>query len=408
MAAGRARSADPVAAAREAVGEAFAGGGDPVLLLVFCSQRYASPLVLAEITAASGGLPMIGCTSAGEIHAVGARPVDPDGGLLVVAVGGHGFAARTAAVTDLSADPRGAGAALAERLLAEPSRGASGGVTGGNAGGDAEQPGQRVAILLTDGLAGQQQEVLRGAYGVFGAEVPLVGGAAGFDLDPGHTFQLAGGPDGGQLYADAVVGALLDSDGPLGIGVGHGWTRKGEPMLVTESVGSTVRRLDDRPALDAYLAALQAPEGLWSDPAAFPTFALTHPFGLLRRSGDEVRSVLSADYRARWLSCAAEVPQGALAWIMDGDAGSVLEASTAAAAEAVAALAGGDPLGLIAFDCVARRRVLGEALRVEEVGLIAKQARGGVLAGLYTHGEIARRAGIRGFHNKTLVVLAVG
>lgn len=404
MAAGRARSADPVAAAREAVGEAFAGGGDPALLLVFCSQRYASPPVLAEITAASGGLPMIGCTTAGEIHVVGARSADPDGGLLVVAVGGPGFAARTAAVTELSADPRGAGAALAERLLAERPGSASGGV----AGGVAEQPGQRVAILLTDGLAGEQQEVLRGAYGVFGAEVPLVGGAAGFDLDPGRTFQLVGGADGGQLYGDAVVGALLDSDGPLGIGVGHGWTRTGEPMLVTESVGSTVRRLDDRPALDAYLSALQAPEGVCSDPAAFPAFALTHPFGLLRRSGDEVRSVLSANYRTRWLSCAAEVPQGALAWIMDGDAGSVLEASTAAAAEAVAALAGGEPLGLIAFDCVARRRLLGEALRAEEVGRIAKQARGGVLAGLYTHGEIARRAGIRGFHNKTLVVLAVG
>jgi len=34
----------------------------------------------------------------------------------------------------------------------------------------------------------------------------------------------------------------------------------GEPMLVTESRGSIVHRIDDRPALDAYLERLQAPD----------------------------------------------------------------------------------------------------------------------------------------------------
>ena len=36
------------------------------------------------------------------------------------------------------------------------------------------------------------------------------------------------------------------------------------------------------------------------------------------------------------------------------------------------------------------------------------QAGGTPLAGFYTWGEIARTRGINGFHNQTLVVLAVG
>jgi hypothetical protein len=44
----------------------------------------------------------------------------------------------------------------------------------------------------------------------------------------------------------------------------------------------------------------------------------------------------------------------------------------------------------------------------EEVARMVDQADGTPLAGLYTWGEIARLRGINGFHNQTLVVLAVG
>jgi len=50
----------------------------------------------------------------------------------------------------------------------------------------------RALLLLTDGLAGDQQEIVRGAYGVVGATVPLVGGCAGDDLKMRATFQLHG------------------------------------------------------------------------------------------------------------------------------------------------------------------------------------------------------------------------
>ena len=68
---------------------------------------------------------------------------------------------------------------------------------------------------------------------------------------------------------------------------------------------------------------------------------------------------------------------------------------------------GRSPLGLVAFDCIARRGVLGERIG-DEVERVAAHGGGAPVAGFYTYGEIARTHGVAGFHNQTLVVLAVG
>ena len=212
---------------------------------------------------------------------------------------------------------------------------------------------------------------------------------------------------GDEVLSDAVVGAAIGSDAPFGIGVRHGWRRVGEPMLITKSVGNRVLTIDDQPALDAYLARLDAPAEAGADPAAFTRFALTHPLGLVRRGGEEVRFIAEADMSDRSIGCIASVPQGALAWLMEGDVASVLAATDGACRDALADLDGHAPLGIIAFDCIARRGVLGDEGISREVDRIESQTGTVPLAGFYTYGEIARTHGTGGFHNQTLVVLAV-
>jgi hypothetical protein len=261
-----------------------------------------------------------------------------------------------------------------------------------------------VVLLLTDGLGGDQMEVIRGAYEVVGAEIPLVGGCAGDDLKMHATFQLFGD----EVLSDAVVAAAISSDAPIGIGVQHGWRPVGAPMLVTGIEGTRVESLDDQPALDVYLRRLNAPAEAWEDPEAFTHFALTHPLGISRRSGAEVRFVAEADFETRSLVCIASLPPGGLAWIMEGDEDSVLEATNGACTEAIAGLDGHPPIGLVAFDCIARRGVLGDAGISREIDRIADFADGAPVSGFYTYGEIARTTGRQGFHNQTLVVLALG
>jgi len=92
---------------------------------------------------------------------------------------------------------------------------------------------------------------------------------------------------------------------------------------------------------------------------------------------------------------------------MEGDARSVLEATDAAGGDSLAALGGRPPLGMFAFDCIARRGVLGDEGIRAEIERLAAIAPGTPVAGFYTYGEIARTRGVRGFHNQTLVVLAI-
>ena len=99
--------------------------------------------------------------------------------------------------------------------------------------------------------------------------------------------------------------------------------------------------------------------------------------------------------------------EGTLVWIMEGDARSVLEATDAAAGDSLAALGGRPPLGMLAFDRVARRGVLGDNGIRAEIERLTRIAPGTPVAGFYTYGEIARTRGVRGFHNQTLVVLAI-
>lgn len=376
-------SADPDArrAGREAAAVAGARA-DAKLLVVFCSGAYDLRELLAGIADAAPGVPLIGCSTAGEIATAGPG----DRSVVALVLGGSGFSVSTRVATGASDSLRDAGATVAA------------------AAGAVAHCEHRVLMLLSDGLAGDQQEIVRGAYGVVGAEVPLVGGCAGDDLQMTKTFQL----HDGRVLSNAVVGVAIGSDAPLGIGVRHGWRRVGEPMVATRSAGNRVYQLDDQPALDVYLDRLDAPPQARTDPAAFTRFALTHPLGLARRRGEEhVRFVGDADFEERSLGLIAEVPQGGLAWFMEGDDDSVLAATDGACADALGQLGGRPPIDMFAFDCIARRGVLGDSGIVAEVERIAVNAAGAPVAGFYTYGEIARTRGVSGFHNQTLVVLAV-
>jgi hypothetical protein len=380
LAVGRADGSDPAAAAQAARDALL--HDDAKLLIVFCSAAFDLEAVIGAIDEESGGVPLIGCSTAGEIATSGPG----DSSVVVTALGGEGFEITTSAATGVGARLRDAGAEVAACL--EES--------------DAHE--HRVLLLLTDGLAGDQQEIVRGAHGVLGAGVPLVGGCAGDDLKMERTFQF----HGRSVLTDAVVAAGICSDSPFGIGVRHGWRKVGEPMLVTASSDGRVHSLDGQPALDVYLDRLDVPSEARADESAFTRFALTHPLGMSRRRGEEqVRFIGGADFGERSLSTIAAVPQGAIVWLMEGDDDSVLLATDEACDHAISSLGDRPPIGVLAFDCIARRGVLGDNGIRTEIDRVAAGACGAAVAGFYTYGEIARTRGITGFHNQTLVVLAV-
>jgi hypothetical protein len=354
---------------------------DAALVLVFCSPDHDLSELLAGVREMTGDAPLIGSTTAGEIATGG--PLS--GSVVVMALGGPGFSVSTAAATGVGPRLRQAGAEVAtcvDAIAGKP---------------------HRVLLLLTDGLAGDHQEILRGAYSVAGAAIPMVGGTAADGMRMNDTHEL----HGGDVLANAVVAAALGSDAPLGIGVRHSWRRFGEPMLVTGSAGHWIQALDDEPALDVYLRRLEAPADCHQDRAAFSHFAMTHPLGLSRRSGERLRCVFRADFETRAIACNAQVPNGAVTWFMECSAASMLRSTGTVCAEAVHGLDGRPPIGLLAVECVGRRLLLGDHGAEEGVERMVEHAAGAPIAGFYSYGEIARVRGGDGFHNQTLVVLAI-
>jgi hypothetical protein len=353
------------------------------LLIVFSAGGADPDAVAAGVNEAGDGARVVGCTVPAYLGSQGVG----EAGVLVLALGGEDFQTHTAAAA-AAPDARAAGTEVAQRLRQAAHPGLAG-----------------PALLLSGARAGDQCEIVRGAYGVMGATVPLIGGftaapAAGWPTHQYHAECVA---------TDAVVGASLGVRGRFGIGLAHGVERTGEPVVVTHSEGNRIVELDGRPALDVYLDAVQAPAVARLDPEAFAAFAVAHPFGLCRSSGlVQARCVVRASFRERTLECLAAIPPGSLVWPGTATVNSTLDAATLAATEAVDALGRHRPRALLVFDSTGRRQLLGPDSAREELHLITDVADGAAVAGFCTDGEIARARGAGGFHNHAIAILALG
>jgi hypothetical protein len=361
------------------------------LLMVFCSTHLDAAEVLAGICSVTpDDVRIVGCTSMGEIaeRGPGLEEIGMDPAVVVTALGGPDFTVATAIVRRASADRRQAGARAAE-VMAELNA------------------THRALIMIVDGVTREQHEIVRGAYSVLGASVPIVGGCSADDLKYLLTYQFHGTGAGVELVVDSIVAVGLGSTAPIGIGIAHGWAKEGEPMVVTKSHGGEVFLIDDEPALDVYLRRIGADRALLDDIDAFRAAAFQSPLGMSRRSGEDIRVVHSADAERGSLLCLADIPQGALVWTMRTDPGALVTAASDSCAMAVDGLGGASPLGLVVFDCGARHLKLGPDNVRAEHAAIAEVAGSARFAGFYTFGEIARTQGSRGMHHLTVVTLAV-
>ncbi|GEM_PF-349987 len=419
---GHSASPDPTAAGTEAATAALTGRS-AALLLVFASTHYDLPPLLEAVRAAAATelaagaeLAIVGCTSMGEIATSGAT----DDSVVVAALGGPGFAVATRVSRGASARRHESGveaagclatldsgrAATVGATLAAAQAATVGAARDATAGAALDRP-HRALLLLCDGLAASHHEIVRGAHSVAGDSVPLVGGCAADNLTFTRTYQFHGDATGIEIMSDAVVGVAIGSDAPIGVGVAHGWRRSGEPMFVTRSNEGHLYLLDHEPAVDAYLRQVGQDRSIAEVPEKFREVAFNRPLGLARRDGVDLRVINGVDPADRSLTCLADVPEEALVWLMESDPGSLIAAAGASGAQAVRQLDGAVPIGLLAFDCGARKTMLGYDGTQREVAELRAAAGGTPVGGFYTYGEIARTGGARGMHHLTFVTLAL-
>ncbi len=383
---------NPFQAGVEAFSDAKQGLGDkiPEFGFIFSSVAFIQEEVLKGISSVSGDLPMVGCSTAGEITKNGPLP-DSSVVVMLLATGGSMHFTPGLGLGIKNAE-KAAGAMLANSVLSRT-----------------KKEDLKGFVMLPDGLAGNGAEIVRGVLSVLGDHFPVVGGSAGDDYLFKETYQYYGG----EVRTGDVVGVGLSGDFTFGIGVKHGWKVLGRPAKVTRSVSNIVHEIDGRPAMELYEKYFGAEKANELRVGTLAHFAVSYPLGIKSENSEEylIRDPLAVDENGS-ITCAAEIPEGVDVRIMMGTRESAIEMARDAAKQALTELGGRTPKAIFIFNCIARKKLLGQQGGEEIAAIQSVLGKDVPLIGFYTYGEQAPVDGIvkniercnAVFHNETVVI----
>src|SRR3990172_10399756 len=154
--------------ARQAAREFHAGVQQPDMSMVifFCSSDYDLDALADELNKLFGDVPVVGCTTAGEIGSAGYRAQSLSGVSFSSGVG----AAVSGCLANLQDFEISQGQLFVQGLLQRLEKGSPKGV-----------PANAFAFLMIDGLSVREEPVVRTLQAALGS-IHLCGGSAGDDL----------------------------------------------------------------------------------------------------------------------------------------------------------------------------------------------------------------------------------
>ena len=366
------RGHSDAAEARVAVAELGEQVAQPglALLLFFCSSNYDLDALADEMNRRFVGVPVVGCTTAGEIGPAGYL----NHSLVGVGFSAQAFTAETGRIDALSTFDIAAGRAFAEGVLdrLEVRR------EGGNAFG----------FLLIDGLSLREEPVTHALQDGLGA-VPMFGGSAGDDLKFQRTWIF----HEGRFHTDSALLLLLATPLPFRILRSQHFVADGERLVVTEvdAPQRIVREINGRPAVQEYARLVGvAPEQLT------PEHYASWPVVVMIDGTDFVRSIQHANADGS-LTFYCAIDEGVVLRVAHGV--DLLARMEAELVDAERELGGIE--GMLVCDCI---------LRNLEISRNGKKAAAGELfqrfnaLGFSTYGEQ-----LGGVHiNQTLTGIAIG
>ncbi|MDF1498104.1 MAG: FIST N-terminal domain-containing protein [Patescibacteria group bacterium] len=384
---GSSSEVDPKKAGSNACREALGNLKNPKLLIVFASSKYNQQELISSIREVSGDVPLIGCSTAGEItnngpfkESVAIMAIESDEMRIVTADGGK-----------ISPSPREAGSRLAKEIIKK---------TGGES--------VNAILMLIDVLTGNGADTVRGVRDITKDNNLIIGGAAGDDFDFKKTTQYYND----KALSSSIVGVGISGDNIINVGVRHGWVPIGTVMKVTKSDGAVLQEIDGKPAVYIYEDYFgKKAEELREEPLA--KMAITYPLGMTIEGSDEllVRDPITVDENGA-ITCAAEVPVGSEIRLMIGNKEEAIKAAEEAATIALENLNGKEPAGAIIFNCIARNKLFGRFAKDEINAIRQVLGEKTPIIGFYTYGEIAPFNGksnlICRFHNETAVIMVFG
>ncbi|NMB77686.1 MAG: hypothetical protein GYA23_01160 [Methanomicrobiales archaeon] len=346
----------------------------PTLGIIFSSVALDIPALVAAIQ--PEGIPVFGCSTAGEILAGG---------------GDAPFNDMSAVCCFLDIDPALFCIARFERN--GDSSFALGERVGVWGSGRFSRPAFLIAIA---GLKNDGEAVMRGITHAAGKHVPIFGGMAGDDGHLEDTLVFTG--DG--VSHDGVVALAFDADTVEVAGIASsGWVGIGAEMTVTSSEGNTVYTIDNRPTTEVFREYLDVSD------RDLLQMGINFPLQIRRPDGTMVlRTFLSGDFSKGSLTFAGSVPQGSRVRFSSSFGYQTIEQ----AIREMRAFHRVHPHAslLLLFSCIARYRVAG--MQAADEVLSASLLWNAPLVGFFTYGEIGCNPdGTCDFHNETLSLVLI-
>lgn len=379
---------DSHAVATEAATASLTGLEKPRLSFVFASVTYDQEKVLEGVRDVVGPDALIvGASTAGEI--VGEGPLERHSVVVMtLELVGASVALGVAPVAgDAQAAGQQAAREMRKRLREDPA----------------------FAILFPDVLVGDGAAAVAGVLDELGPHFPLVGGAPGDDYQFERTYQYAND----RVVSGSVVVVGFAGDVRLGVGVKHGWAPVSRGYRVTRAEGARVYEIEGKPAVWIYEEYLGHERAAQIREDVLAKLAITYPLGFQDPRSSEyiIRDPIRVEEDGS-IVCAGAIPEGVEVHIMLGSREDAIAVARLAGKQAREALEGREPHALLIFNCIARKKVLGEA-GGEEIRAIREGVGVEVpTAGFYTYGEQAPIDGqVRdikkcnaAFHNETVVL----
>ncbi len=368
-------AASATSSTREAVVEAKAGlgAGDYQHVIAFFGIDHDAELLTGALAEAFPGIPVSGCSTAGEIGPAGMM----QGGLLLIAFPRHGFRVHSEFITDIDRFGVERATDAARRLRAHVRQGAE------------RLPRENAfALLLVDGLSNAEENIVAAIHWELD-DIELVGGSAG----DGITFQRTVMIHDGKVAQRAAVLMMIETEFPFRVFKTQNFEPTGIKLVVTaaDTENRIVHELNAEPAAREYASAI----GLRPDdlgPFSFASYPLVVKVG-----GDYYcRSIRNMNLDGS-LSFFCAIDEGLVFTVARPR--DILSSTEATLHELDMALGGIDLV--VGFDCILRRLdAETRQIRHQMDALYRKYA----VSGFHTYGEQYNAMHL----NQTLTGIAFG
>ena len=354
---------DSFAAGKEAALNAYyqIGKTDPSIIIVFISTIFDQDIAIKGVHSIIKDTPLIGCSSIGSISTHGSCKDS----VTVFIISSDSIKFSCGIGRDISKNPRLAGHNAAKQ-----------------ASNTRHNPKQAY-IILSDSLAGNNADILRGSQEVFGTGFPIIGGGACDKSCFQRTYQYMNS----EILTDSVTGVLVSGSMKLSIGKANGWQAIGKSHKVTKVKSNIVKEIDKKPAVKLYEEYFEK-SFLELKNNRICSLGINYPIGMRPDNAKEyVTRVPLAIEESGGLVFNADIQEGEDINLMIGDKDIVLESTERAVIEAAKDIKNSKINFAVVFSDISRLLLLRKDA-YKEIEIIKQHiGKSTPILGCYTFGE---------------------